>query len=297
MWLFYALIGPPFWALVNILDSHCVDTVFDRPWIGVITGSLATSVILLAFPFVMPFVEWQLPEWHIIAIALLTGGLIQLAQAFYFQALEETEAGIVAAYENFTPTVLPLASYFLLGDVLQIWHYVAIGVLVIASLCFCLIDISRSGKMNSIFLMLAASSIQVAVILLEKYIFDQADFIVCFLGIILGVVLSGFLPLILIPSVRRIFSDNAPKLKPFALLFVGLELANVVALYLSQKAVDLGSPALSAAMETTVPGYTFLMTVLLLYFRHQYGDEDARHRLGTKLILVGIMTAGVAQIA
>jgi drug/metabolite transporter (DMT)-like permease len=297
MWLFYALIGPPFWALVNILDSHCVGNVFDRPWIGVITGSLATSVILLAFPFIMPFVEWHLPEWHIIAISLLTGSLIQLAQAFYFQALEETEAGIVAAYENFTPTLLPLASYFLLGDTLEVWQYFAIGVLVMASLCFCILDISRTGKMNSIFLMLLASSIQVAVILLEKYVFEQADFIVCFLFIIIGVVLSGFLPLILISNVRKVFSANVPKLKPFALLFVGLEMANVVALYLSQKAVDLGSPALSAAMETTVPGYTFLITVLLLYFKNQYGDEDARHRIGTKLLLVGIMTACVSQIA
>jgi hypothetical protein len=50
-------------------------------------------------------------------------------------------------------------------------------------------------------------------------------------------------------------------------------------------------------METTVPGYTFLLTILLLYFKNQYGDEDARYLLRTKLTLVGIMTAGVMQIA
>jgi len=297
MWLYYALLGPPFWALVNILDSHCVGNVFDRPWIGVITGSLATALILLAFPFVLPYMEWQLPDWHIIALAILAGGLIQLAQAFYFQALEETEAGIVAAYENFTPTLLPLASYFLLGDELGFWNYVAIGVLVIASLCFCLIDISRDGKWSSIFLMLMASSIQVAAILLEKYVFENGAFIICFMFIIIGVVLSGLLPLIFSRKVRTTFSNNLPKLTPMAPLFIGLEFANVVALYLSQKALDLGSPALSAAMETTVPGYTFLLTILLLYFKHHYGDEDARYKLRTKLLLVGIMTAGVMQIA
>ena len=89
MWLFYALLGPPFWAFLSILDSHCVGNVFDRPWIGVITGSLATSIMLLAFPFVLAYVEWQLPEWRIIGLALLVGGLIQLQQAFFFQALRK----------------------------------------------------------------------------------------------------------------------------------------------------------------------------------------------------------------
>jgi uncharacterized membrane protein len=297
MWLYYALLGPPFWALIHILDSHCVGNVFDRPWIGVITSSLATAVIALVFLLIFPGEEWILPEWRIIGLGILAGGLIQLSQAFYFQALEQTEAGIVAAYGNFTPTLLPLASYFLMGEVLEPWHYIAIGVLVIASLCFCLIDISREGKWDSLFLMLMTSSLQVTAILIEKYVFEQGDFIICFMFIILGVVLSGVLPLLISSNVRNIFIGNAPKLKPLASLFIGIECANVIALYLSQKAVDLGSPALSAAMETTVPGYTFLITIALLYFKHHYGDEDAKYELRTKLILVAIMSAGVAQIA
>ncbi len=297
MWLYYALLGPPFWALVNILDSHCVGNVFDRPWVGVITGSLATAVILLAFPFVLPFIDWALPDWEIIALAILAGGLIQLSQAFYFQALESTEAGIVAAYENFTPTLLPIASYFILGDALELWHYIAIGVLVMASLCFCLIDISRDGKWDSIVLMLVTCSLQVMAILIEKYVFERGTFVICFMLIILGVALSGILPLLFSRKVRKIVRENSPKLKPLALMFIGLECANLVALYLSQKAVDLGSPALSAAMETTVPGYTFLITVALVYFKHRYGDEDAKYRLRTKLLLVAIMSVGVAQIA
>lgn len=297
MWLYYALLGPPFWALVNILDSHCVGNVFDRPWVGVITGSLATALLFLACPVVLSYTDWRLPEWHIIALACFAGGLIQLSQAFYFQALEKTEAGIVAAYENFTPTLLPLASYFLLGEVLEVWHYIVIGVLVIASLCFSLIDISRNGKWDSLFLMLVTSALQVSAILIEKYVFEHGAFVICFTFILLGVVFSGVLPLLFLPGARKIFINNIPKLKPLIGLFVGLELANVIALYLSQKAVELGSPALSAAMESTVSGYTFLITVALVYFKHQFGDEDAKYRLGTKLILVGIMSVGVAQIA
>lgn len=297
MWLFYALLGPPFWALVHILDSHCVGNVFDRPWMGVITSSLATAVIALIAFILLPGVDWQLPEWHIIALAMLAGGLIQLGQGFYFQALEKTEAGIVAAYGNFTPTLLPVVSYFLMGDALQPWHYITIGVLVIASICFCLIDVSRHGKWDSVLLMLVASTAQVSAILLEKYVFEQGTFFTGFAFVIMGVVLSGVLPILVVPSVRKAFSNNIPKLKPLAPLFIGIEMANLVALYMSQRAVDLGSPSLASAMETTVPGYTFLLTILLLSLKHRFGNEEARYELRTKLILVGIMTAGVMELA
>lgn len=298
MWLFYALIGPPFWALVHILDSHCVGNVFDRSWMGVITSSLATAgIFLIALPvFLFGDYDLQLPALKFLLLAIFAGGLIQLGQAFYFNALEKTEAGIVAAYGNFTPTLLPVASYFLLGDVLEPWHYVSIGVLVIASICFCLIDISRKGNCDSIFLMLVACAIQVSAILIEKYVFKEGDFLVCFGFIIMGVILSGILPLFISSTVRNAFINNAPKLKPLAPVFIGIELANLIALYMSQKAIDLGSPTLSAAMETTVPGYTFLMTMLLLGLKHRFGDKEASYKIRTKLLLVGIMTVGVMQI-
>ncbi len=297
MWLFYALLGPPFWALVHILDSHCVGNVFDKPWMGVITSSLATGVLALIFFLALPHGAFELPHWHIMLLAMIAGGFIQLAQAFYFQALEKTEAGIVAAYGNFTPTLLPLASYLLMGDTLEFWHYVSIGVLVLASICFCLIDVSRNGNWSSIILMLSASTCQVAAILLEKYVFNHSAFLAGFSCVIAGVILSGILPVLFLANIRRAFRANVPKLKPLAPLFLCIELANLVALYMSQKALDLGSPALASAMETTVPGYTFLLTILLVSFKHKFGNEEAKYRLGTKLVLVGIMTAGVVQIA
>ncbi len=297
MWLFYALLGPPFWALIHIMDSHCVGNVFDRPWVGVITSSLATAVFMLFALMLLPLDGLVVPEWHIIAMAVSAGGLIQLAQVFYFQALEKTEAGIVAAYGNFTPTLLPLASYLVLGDVLDFWHYISIGVLVIASICFCLIDVSRNGNWSSIILMLLASASQVSAILLEKYVFMHSLFYVGFGFVILGVVLSGLLPVLCLRKIRLTFRSNLPRLKPFAPLFLCIELANLIALYLSQKAVDLGSPTLAAAMETTVPGYTFLLTMILIALNPKLGNQEAKYRLRTKLILVGIMTASVMQMA
>ena len=107
MWLVFALMAPFFFAVVHVLDSYCVSDIFEKPWVGGLTSSLATVVvILMAMPFVLPFIEWSLPPSKIILLALLAGGLIQASQFLYFQALSYSEAGIVAAYWNMIPAIL-----------------------------------------------------------------------------------------------------------------------------------------------------------------------------------------------
>jgi len=39
-----------------------------------------------------------MPLLQVVAVALLTGALIQISQVFYFEALSYSEASIVAAY-------------------------------------------------------------------------------------------------------------------------------------------------------------------------------------------------------
>ena len=184
-----------------------------------------------------------------------------------------------------------------MGDVLQPWHYISIGVIVLASLCFAMIDVTRHGRWDSILLMLIVSSIQITIVLIQKYLFEQGDFVIIFMFILIGIVISGLLPLLLVFNARKIFKNNIPKLKPYIPLFICLEFANVFALYLTQKSIDLGSPALTAAMGATIPAYSFLFSLVLLRFKHRFGDEEVRYRFRTKLVLVGIMSVSVMQLA
>ncbi|MDD5579472.1 MAG: EamA family transporter [Methylobacter sp.] len=296
MWLFYALIGPPFCAIVHVLDSHCVENVFDRPCMGVITGSLASLVIFLAVFFIMPFGIGELPEWDVIAMALLAGGLIQLSQAFYFKALQYSEAGIVAAYWNLIPILLPLASYYLLGEVLTLLQYIGIGILVFTSVCFCLLDSCLQGRWYSFLLMLAACIVQVMTMLIQKVVFEQGSFFICFLIVMIGIIGAGALPLLL-PNIRKALCKNMLTLRPAIPMLIGIEVVNWVALYTALRAVDLGEPALVAAVETTIPGYTFALTLLLVATTKRVDKKEARQQLPIKLALVAIMTVGVWQLS
>jgi hypothetical protein len=63
MWLTFALLSPFFWALVHVLDAHCVERVFARPWMGMITSGAASAVTFVTIPFAVAFVEWSAPSW------------------------------------------------------------------------------------------------------------------------------------------------------------------------------------------------------------------------------------------
>jgi drug/metabolite transporter (DMT)-like permease len=178
MWMQLALFSSFLWAIVHILDEHCVDKIFSKPWIGVITSSGISVGILLLIPIFN--VTVTVPNWSNLLICLTIGAIIQLSQLFYFHALDCSDSGTVSAYWNLTPVFLPFISYWLFGYLINGNSCIGIALLVFASVGLCLID-KFSGKWNTLFLMSIAAALQTVVVLLEKYIFDRT----------VGVIMTG----------------------------------------------------------------------------------------------------------
>lgn len=263
MWLFFALLTPLFWSIVHVMDSHCVDEIFEKPWMGVVIGAITSSLIYLLFPFILIFSEFDKPTISIIFLGLMAGALIQISQAFYFKALSYSEAGIVSAYWNLTPALLPVASFILFNKILNLPQYFGIGLLIFSSVVFCLIDTDLHTRWRAFFLMLAASILQVAALLIEDTVYTNTNYFTGFYIIITGLIISGLLPLGF-KRARNRFKKNLHILKPALKIFVLIEISNLFALATSQKAIDLGVPSLVAAVETSVPAYIFVLSLILL---------------------------------
>lgn len=296
MWLFFSLLAPLFFAIVHVMDSYCVEDVFEKPWMGMVTSALASTIALLPLPYIMPFLDWQMPSLEIILLALLTGALIQFSQAFYFQALSYSEAGIVASYWNMVPALVPVLSFVFLRERLSLPEYIAIYVLITASVLFCLIDSSLETRWKSFGLMCISALMQAAMFLLQDFIFANTDYYLGFTLITIGLIFAGVLPLVR-KSVREVFYKNRSTLVLTAKLFVAIEIVNLLALAFSQKAVDLGIPSFVAAVESTIPAYTFMLMLLLAKFAPKYGDERSHHNIVKKFGLVAVMTIAVGALA
>jgi drug/metabolite transporter (DMT)-like permease len=287
MWLILALSSSLVWAIVHILDEHCVDKIFSKPWIGVLTSSAISAGIFLLVPFSGQKIV--IPSWEILAVCLLTGAVIQGSQYYYFLALDCSDCGTVSAYWNLTPTFLPVISYWLFGYVITGNNYVGIGMLILGSVGLCLND-RLPDKWDALYLMTIAASLQTVVVLLEKYIFDRTDFFGAFLAITVGTIgagLSGFKS----TAVRATFRANLPSIRQAWRVLVAIELLNWVALYLGQSAVKDGIPSLVSAIEASIPAFAFGLSMGIAFLNRQF--EVYRKGLGLKLAMIGLMMVGV----
>lgn len=292
MWIAFALLTPFFWAIVHLLDSHCIEEVLEKPWMGIVTSAFASLLVFIPLPFLLFFFSWQLPSTSVILLALLAGVLIQISQAFYFKSLSYSEAGIVASYWNITPALLPIAGYLILRQTLELPQYAGIATLITTSVFFCLADNELLTRWRVFFLMLTASILQVGALMLEDYVYTQASYFVGFYLVVTGLIITGISPLLFRRAQIR-FKSNLVRLKKSAVLFLLIETANLCALATSQKAISLGDPSLVAAVETSVPAYTFIMSLIFLLFGSKFGDAATYHKLHIKFILVIFMIIGV----
>jgi drug/metabolite transporter (DMT)-like permease len=274
-----------------------VEDIFEKPWMGMMTGSIASIVIIIApLPFILPFIDWQWPSWQIIGLALLAGALIQLSQGLYFQALSYSEAGIVAAYWNMVPAFVPLLSFVIFQERLSLPQYIAISVLIFASVSFCLIDEKIEVRWRTFYLMLAAAVMQACMFLLQEIVYSETSYIVAFIIITIGLIITGIVPLIS-SSIRRTFSNSRNTLMLATKLFIAIEVINLIALAFSQRAVDLGIPSLVAAVESTIPAYTFLLLIILTILLPKFGDPTAKRNITKKLGLLILMVISISTLA
>jgi len=104
--------------------------------------------------------------------------------------------------------------------------------------------------------------------------------------------LTGSFPLVF-GKIRSAFVNNSRRFGSAIALIIGIEVINLGAIGTSQIAVDRGQPELVAAVESTMPAYTFSLSFLLLYLLPKFGDEKAKRLLTVKLILVAVMACGI----
>jgi uncharacterized membrane protein len=291
MWIQYALFSSFLWAIVHILDEHCVDKIFSKPWLGVITSSGISAGVFSLVPIL--HIPAVMPPGNLFAICLLTGAIIQLSQFFYFRALDCSDSGTVSAYWNLTPIFLLIVNYWLFGNPISQATYVGMALLIIASIGLCAID-KFSKRWDALYLMSIASGLLTISMTIEKYIFDRTDFFGAFLSITLGMILSGIATLAH-PLVRATLIHDLPKIKRALPVFIAIELINLVALYTGKLAVKFGIPVLVSAIEASTPAYAFGL-VLLIAACKQRIDRSSTQNLPIKWGLISVMMLGVWSI-
>ncbi len=291
-WLAFALTSPFFWGITHVLDSYCVDEVFDHPWIGAITSGLCT---LLALPFLtlgLFFVPTAPMALYVVGLCILAGLVFMAGQIAYFYALSFSESGIIAAYWNLIPLLLLVIGYLFFDEHLTQYQYLGCTLLIVSSVGFCLLDGNAKSRWQSFCLMLFGVLCMSVYFLVQKKAFTFSPVYQVFLVSSLSIASAGLTPL-LSPRHFRVFRQNWGRIRPAFGFLLAIEVANLIALGTSQYAVSYGYPSLVSAVEGTIPAYAFVISMVLYAVFRKFGEEEAHHHLLSKLLLVGVMAFGV----
>ena len=260
-WLILSLISPVFWAIVHVLDSYCVNKVFERPWIGPVASAFT---MLISFPVLLCglFITGWVPlSFTAVLLCMIAGLAFMASQLAYFYALSCSESGIVAAYWNLLPLFLLLVGYGFLGERFTAARYAGCMLLVVGSVSFCMVDGNLQHRVMSFWLMFTGAWLQVVYFLTLKHLFSTSPVYPSFLVVTLAMIIAGILPLVLRRR-RRVFQSNWPEIFSVLPFLLVIEAANLTAVLTSQYAVSFGPPSLVASVEACIPAVTFLLSLL-----------------------------------
>ena len=308
LWLPIAFAAPCLWALVSVLDLYLVLDAYQDEWDGtLISGAFQLFPWLLVAMGVLRFTP---PPTEAMLFALAGGGMFLASFFFYFRALfRYADSPLIHVLWNVSVLVVPLLAWVWSGERLQTIHYLGIGLAFLGSTLF----VARNGLLRQGFLRVAGTMVW-AVLLLsasmvlqkEAYQYASNQFLDVYLIFSLGVVAAATALAVLHPK------ETAARIRRFArfkgryiALLVFAEGVSFVGTVFSQRAIQLSpSPSFVAAIESSVPVFVMLLSLLLASVFASLGREQAstmfrNQMLGwkEKLIAISLMSSGIYCIA
>lgn len=296
MWLVFSLLFPLLFATVFVIDSYCVGDIFEKSWLGMIVSAAVSLIVFLPLPFVLPWISFNDITWEAVAAGVAAGIIIQICQALYFEALEDSDPGVISAYWNMIPAFVLITSYCILDEVLTLQQYSGIAILVISSVILSIMNANISSGYHSFLLIFVSSWLQVVAIFLMDWLFGFADYYVGFLLVTTGICIAGFFPL-LFTDIQKIFKRNLPIIFSRKKLFIVIEIINLLAYGCFQAALKYGNPTLVGSLETLTPAFVVIIALIFVKFFSINIKAATFTKIPYKLALVSVMFIGVLLIS
>jgi drug/metabolite transporter (DMT)-like permease len=296
-WLFFALLAPLVFTLVNFADKYIIEReVRDPKAMPVYAGIMAfltgtTLWVITGFP-VLPL--------HDAALVMFTGALATWGSALYFRAISSEEASSVIVLIQMQSLFVLVLSILFLSETLTLTQFIGFALILAAAVGISLKGGQAGGLRLStaFFLLLLVDLMWASSIVLFKFVVSETAFTDVLAFESWGMALGGLALYLFLPPLRRAFhaSIRSIRRRGLAMIFVN-ETVFVVAKLLTFTAVSLGPVALVSVLGSTQVFFGiaigWLLTTLL---PHIYKENVTRANLLRKGALAAVMFGGILLV-
>ncbi len=293
-WLFYALLSPIIYTVVNFIDKYVVEHRVKDYRAMPIYGSITGAVVGTLFWMITGYPALPLQDCLIL---FLSGSLTIWGAALYFNAMSRSETSVIILLLQSLPIFTLVFSFVLLGERLSFPQMIGFIFLMSASLLASFRKSRRRTKLDiSFWLIIATNIFWAAAAVLVKFSVTNLSFSQILSYESWGIGLGGVALLILLPQTRSAFIQSAQKSsKGTLLIFFTNELIFVGAKSITYYAYSIGPVSLVSVVNGIQPFigllYGWLLTAL---FPKQFSEDISKKGLAHKgalgiLALVGLV--------
>ena len=296
MWLLFAFSGPILWAASTHIDKYLIERYFKNSDTAVLMVFTA-FIGLLMLPFILFFEPATLQLSFISIVIMIVSGIFYMgAMLFYLQALQSSEASIVAPLFQMSILFTFLLGYLILGEKISVMHALGAGVIILGALSLSL-DSSfhfKALKLRTLFFMLLSTFVLALSLVIFKFFAIREQFWSTTFWTYVGEAFFG-IGILLIPKYWRQFKILLKTNTKSLLTINGVnELINLGGSLGARFASLLAPVALVSAISSTTSMFVFIFGVLLTVFIPRLAQEDiSRKNLLQKGTAVILVTAGV----
>lgn len=217
-YLFIALLSPFFYAMAVLIESVLSNNTFKRQTTMIFYISLMNVVFL---PLILVFGLPTIPTSYCICLYCVLALLDVVYMYPYYTALKVIDTSIVAALFSLGQIIVPMLSFIVLGEILNLHQYIGFTIIILSSVALS-VKGTRIPKISRAFWYMVMSSLTISCrIILAKYVMNIDNNwinMVVYPNIISGIIPLGFL---LFEKQRKDILRNFPpylqKFKFFAL--------------------------------------------------------------------------------
>ena len=285
-YILIAFFAPLFYATAVIIESQLSNRTFKRQTTMIFYISLMNAVYLPLVLFLgMPSIPPASCLWFYALLALLD--IIYLYP--YYTAMKVIDTSIVAALFSLGEVIVPVLSYFLLDELLNLHQYIGFTIIILASVALS-IKGNKIPKLNRGFYYMCIASVLVSFrIVLIKYVMNfDGNWINM---VIYPSFISGILPftLLFVKKYRRDIVKNFPPYLHRFKFFAVNEFMCFLGLVCSIYGLNKLSPVVSASIGATQPIFLLGISGLLLWLCNIHLKEKITPKILMKKIFCFVL--------